>query len=294
VRMFFAGKGRAPCPAFLLLAAGAALSGCSILDPAGNRDNLLNRAANEGWRAEVTKSGRFDLFTQLRSLGPARSLVVYIEGDGRAFLTRDRASPDPTPLRPIGLRLALADPAPDILYLARPCQYSKLASKPPCNPRYWTTARLAPEVIAALSSAIDRTKKKLNAKFIELVGYSGGGAAAALVAARRPDVHRLVTVAANLDTDLWTRRLKVTAMKESLNPAEAARSIRHIPQMHLAGSDDDIVPASIGHSFLEAAKLPAGSHYRVIEGYSHTCCWHQGWRDRIGRIRAALQRTPGS
>jgi pimeloyl-ACP methyl ester carboxylesterase len=294
VRFLLARKGRALRPAFLFLSAVTLLPGCAIFDTGGNRDNLLNQAAKQEWRAEVIRTGHFDLFTLERLNIPGGPLTVYIEGDGRAFLTRQRVSPDPTPRRPVGLRLALDDPAPNVLYLARPCQYANLASKPPCNPRYWTSARLSPEVITALSAAIDKTKNMLKSQSIELVGYSGGGGAAALLAARRTDVGRLITIAANLDTDLWTRMLGVSPMNLSVNPTSAAHSIRHIPQMHLAGSDDAVVSPAIGRSFLKSANLPANRHFRIIDGFSHTCCWQRGWRDRISRIRAALAITPGS
>jgi hypothetical protein len=294
VRLNFARKGRALRPAFLILSGLVLLSGCSIFDPGGNRDNLLSQAAEQNWRSRIAKAEPFDLFTLARTVNSGDALTVYIEGDGRAFLTRTQASPDPTPQRPVGLRLALADPAPNVLYLARPCQYAKLASKPPCNPRYWTTARFSPEVIGALSGAIDSAKAALQFQSVELVGYSGGGGAAALVAARRSDVVRLITIAANLDTDLWTRSLAVSAMKLSRNPATIAAAIRHIPQMHLAGSDDDIVTPEIGLSFLKSANLSAAAHFKIIDGYSHTCCWHEDWRRRIERIRAALTVAPGS
>ena len=294
MRFKFARKGRALRPAFLFLTAAVLLSGCSILDPGGNRDNLLDLAAEQNWRSRIVKTGPFDLFTLMRTANSGATLTVYIEGDGRAFLTRRQVSPDPTPRRPVGLRLALADPAPNVLYLARPCQYAEIASRPPCNPRYWTTARFSPEVIGALSAAIDSAKAALQSKSVELVGYSGGGGAAALVASRRDDAGRLITIAANLDTDLWARSLGVSPMKLSRNPATIAAAIRHIPQLHLAGSDDEIVAPSIGRSFLKSAHLSAAAHFRIIDDYDHTCCWHEGWRRRIGRIRAALPVAPGS
>jgi hypothetical protein len=59
-------------------------------------------------------------------------------------------------------------------------------------------------VISASNQAVDALKQRYGAQEIVLVGYSGGGAVAALVAARRTDVVRLVTVAGNLDHLAWT------------------------------------------------------------------------------------------
>lgn len=80
---------------------------------------------------------------------------------------------------------------------------------------------------------------------IELIGYSGGGVLAALIAARRTDVRRIVTVAANLDLAVWTRTLGVDAMRNSLDPAREADRIEAIPQYHLAGASDEAVPPSV-------------------------------------------------
>ena len=126
------------------------------------------------------------------------------------------------------------------------------------------------------------------------MGYSGSGSAAVLVAAHRDDVERLVTIAANLDTELWTRTLGVSPMDLSVNPKLVARDIRNIPQMHLTGSDNDLVPPTIGRSFLKYAELPESGHLSIFQGHSHTCCWHRLWRSRIVGIRAALTRQPGS
>ena len=54
---------------------------------------------------------------------------IYIEGDGRAWLNKNRPSLDPTPKNSLALKLAEIDPAPNVIYLARPCQYSKLIKK---------------------------------------------------------------------------------------------------------------------------------------------------------------------
>ncbi len=146
-------------------------------------------------------TGGFTLYGLLR---PARSggagrLHVYIEGDGHAWENTRTPSSDPTPHSDVTLRLAAADPtACAVLYLARPCQYTRVLS-PACATRYWTDARFAPEVISATNAAIDRAKAQTGAQRVVLVGFSGGGAVAVLAATLRDDVAFLGTVAGNLD-----------------------------------------------------------------------------------------------
>ena len=54
-----------------------------------------------------------------------------------------------------------------------------------------------------------------------------------LLAARRSDVDKVVTVAANLDLAYWTRRDRLAPLVGSLDPAGVAGAMGTIPQVHL-------------------------------------------------------------
>ncbi|UTW10213.1 hypothetical protein [Marinobacterium rhizophilum] len=123
--------------------------------------------------------------------------------------------PSPAPIT--GLKLVLADPANNIIYLGSPCQYR---AGPNCASPYWLNKRFAPEVIQSYSLALDRLKQTCNAASLTLVGYSGGGAIATLLTAQRQDVDLLITVAGNLDPVYWTRHHQITPLRGSLNPAD--------------------------------------------------------------------------
>lgn len=215
-------------------------------------------------------------FTRFAS-GRGSHLVIYLEGDGRAWLGRDRLSPDPTPSDPYVLGLASRDQSSNVAYVARPCQYTPQGAEGACHPRYWSDARFAEEVVASVSGAIDTLKARANAQDVTLIGYSGGGTVAALIAARRDDIHNLVTIAAPLDLELWTKTLMLTPLTGSLDPVDAADKLGNLPQLHLFGADDDVVPPSIGRSFLN--QLPEGTpaNMHVVEGFDHYCCWQDQW-----------------
>ncbi|GAB7128667.1 alpha/beta hydrolase [Silvimonas sp. JCM 19000] len=256
----------------------------SVPDPTTRCASALALAQAQGWRAQHLHAGAFDLLT----LGPlptaaaspnvadSASLTIYLEGDGLAWLAPDVPSDDPTPLNPLALRLALAQPQGRAVWLARPCQYASAASAG-CPRRYWTDARYAPEVIAATDLAISQLKTLYAATQIELVGYSGGGAVAALVAARRNDVTRLVTVAANLDIARWAQLLGLSPLHDSLNPADFAAHLQTTPQWLYVGADDAVVPAAVAESY--AARFPVGQRpvISVQAGFDHDCCWVQSW-----------------
>jgi pimeloyl-ACP methyl ester carboxylesterase len=273
-----------------LAAAALALTGCATFDFAGNRNSLFDTAAEQSWRREFVASKPFTpLLTLWRQRDDVRGLpAVYIEGDGLAWLDRTTISADPTPLRPVALRLALADPNA-VLYIGRPCQYPDEAPTAKCDPRYWTSHRYAPEVVEALSTVIDRSKGSFGGD-IELIGYSGGGVLAALIAARRTDVARIVTVAANLDLAAWTRTLGVDPMTASLDPAREAERIGGIRQYHLVGALDKAVPPSVVRSYIE--KSPGPGERRIMEivpDYDHDCCWHRDWSRRLAAIRRSSE-----
>ena len=210
----------------------------------------------------------------------ARRVTVYIESDGAPWRFPDEPPVDPTPLTPMVLRMAIADPFSVVAYLGRPCQYLNAAELGKCDPELWMRGRFRDEAVAAMSSAVDRIKQSAGAADVNLVGYSGGGAMAALVAERRNDVSCLVTVAAPLDTRAWTDAIGVSSLNLSLNPADDADKLSHVRQTHFRGGRDKAVPATAARRFLDRAP-----HATVIdmENFDHRCCWEDAWKDLVRR-----------
>ena len=250
------------------------VSGCTHLSPESRRDIADKLVQNAGWQQSTLTTHYFSHQVYFPQLSQHESLVIYLEGDGFAWLSRYKASSDPTPLNPVGLRLAIADSRKNIAYLARPCQYLKSKR---CESRYWTTARFSEEVVTSSDEAISILKKQAGAKTITLIGYSGGGAIAAFVAARRNDVVSLVTIAGNLDHEKWTKWHSVSPLTDSLNPAEHWQALLDVPQHHFIGGKDEIVPPMITASFLNKFPANKSPSVIVIENNGHECCWSQQW-----------------
>lgn len=263
------------------------LAACApIPPPAERRAQADALAANPGWRAEVIAAGEFDLLAYMpQRIRPDPRLTVYIEGDGFAWVSRSMPSSDPTPREPLALRLALKQPSGNAVYLGRPCQYID-AERTACPERYWQEARFAPEVVAASSQAIDVLKKRFAATRLILVGYSGGAAVAALLAARRDDVEQLITVAGNLDHRAWTNHHRVAPLTDSLNPADETAKLQHVRQWHFLGGDDRVIPASLVMAFAERFPPAQRPAVTVIPGFTHQCCWEEDW-ERIWRTSIA-------
>ncbi|NHO68496.1 alpha/beta hydrolase [Aestuariicella hydrocarbonica] len=254
----------------------AAMTGCA---PTQHQlSERANRIAQpSGLTPSVVATEQFHVMTYARLDDPQQPLRVYLEGDGKAWISRTRISLNPTPHNPLALRLAALDQAPNVVYIARPCQYVALTTEHHCSPHYWSRARYSPAIVAAIDEVIsDYVSRSGAAAGIELVGYSGGGALAVLVALKRQDVMSLRTVAANLDTDLFTRLHQVTPLRESLNPADFAGALQHLPQRHYVGGEDTVIPASIAHSYWQAAGAHDCVQVRPLSGVTH----RDGWQDR--------------
>jgi hypothetical protein len=249
------------------------LGGCANDDLVQRTDDMARSA---GLQRVQVRTDSFLLTGYYRITRLDQPLTVYIEGDGFAWRSRSQPSLDPTPRKALGLALATVDPAPNLLYLARPCQFTPMSANPRCSADYWTGKRYAEEVVAAMNQAVGQYATRLPGQPLHLVGYSGGGAIAVLIAARRTDVTTLRTVAGNLDMDEVNRLHQVSAMPGSLNAIDFAPQVATVAQIHYSGSDDDVVPPIIARRY---ARATAGhcTQIRTVHGMSHESDWSAMW-----------------
>lgn len=278
---------------WLALGLCLAMASCALPPPEQRTQHARALAASHGWTGVRLPAGRFSvqafLAPQALSEEGHGVLTVYLEGDGLVALDRHTPSHDPTPVDPLALRLALADPQPNVAYLARPCQYRINVPRDPCDPRHWGSHRFAPEVVEATSQALDQIKARMGARALRLVGHSGGAALAALVTARRTDVVAWASVAGNLDTEAWVQALRLSPLHGSLNPRKVAGDLRHLPQVHLIGEADRVVPERVLGAFLQAmdgttVSLATDGRVVRVPHFDHVCCWARDWP----RLRALL------
>lgn len=261
------------------------LGGCAGLgdDP---RRHAATLAAGADLRHERIAAGPFALTAFVRITRPDQPLRVYIEGDGLAWLSRHRPSPDPTPRKATGLQLAAADHGPNVAYLARPCQLTPMTMNPACGPAYWTGKRFGETVLAAMNQAVSELALRTPGQPLEIVGYSGGGAIAVLLARRRQDVATIRTVAGNLDTGFVNGLHGVAPMPDSLNPLDVAPRMAALPQHHVAGADDRVVPPEVARRFVRAqcaAATPCRATVTIVPGMRHDGDWASAWPAMLAR-----------
>ena len=255
---------------------------------AGSVDYGSSAARSELRRTEVAGAGfAHVVFEAVRgdesNTNTRDPLFVYLEGDGRPWAA-DGASPtaNPDPVHAVAYELAESQPFGAVL-LGRPC-YHGHARDDGCDPELWTSRRYSEAVVASMTAALERIIAREALRPVVLVGYSGGGVLALLVADRVPDVHAVVTLAANLDLAGWTAYHGYEAIDGSLDPL-AARALPRGCEIHVAAADDHVVPPSLVQA--AAARRP-GSVFWIEPDADHACCWSSRWPTMFARIMREL------
>lgn len=267
------------CSLVLLICLLSLLVGCAKTSVKTRHSTAGQLAISANWVKLEIPTQKFVLSSYVPKKPQADdTLTIYIEGDGLAWIKRNKPSSDPSPINPIALKLALKHaPYGNAAYLARPCQYTSSTNYGPCRRSYWTNKRFSEEVVSSSNQAIEKLKHHFQAKKIVLVGYSGGGAIATLIAARRADVVELVTVAGNLDHKLWTHRHNISPLSGSLNPKDYAQNLKGVRQIHFVGMKDKIIPHHISSSFISGSRGTSEIRQEKIANADHQCCWVSNW-----------------
>jgi pimeloyl-ACP methyl ester carboxylesterase len=116
---------------------------------------------------------------------------------------------------------------------------------------------------------------------ITLIGFSGGGVLAMLLAERLKQTETVVTIAANLDISAWADHHGYTRLRGSLNPATQPALPPHIRQIHIAGGRDLQVPAHLSQS---TALRGPNAQFLIVPEFSHRCCWESHWPAVLTRL----------
>ncbi len=190
---------------------------------------------------------------------------IYIEGDGYAFNFAGQPTTNPTPHGTFLRKIAFNDPNPNVVYLARPCQF---VDDKWCNQKDWTTGRFAPEIITSTTQAI---KTLSNKQPIILIGYSGGALLSGLVIDQNSKlpVKKGITLAGVLNHKKWTEDLNLPPLKDSMD----LEKLPTIPQLHLIGDKDKTVSYKLTESLVDKENLiiiPDASHDSGYKGYYQT------------------------
>lgn len=264
--------------AFLSAVVITSLSACAT------PNELFDRRAKElGFAVEVVQGTGFRQ-SVYRSPGKADSglLHVYLEGDASPRVASRYSPPDPTPHRPVMLGLMALDPAPSVL-LGRPCQHG---AENPCDASIWTVGRYGEDVVASLVAVLEKERAASGAAGVVLIGHSGGGALAMLMAERVPETRAVITLAGNLDTARWADHHGYTPLSQSLDPALQPPLSASVIQIHLLAGGDRRVPPALTQASIQR-QPNAITH--LYPDFDHGCCWATIWPAVLGEVASALE-----
>ncbi len=233
-----------------------------------------------GFSFELLKTASYQHKIYLSgNLTQSKTLHVYLDGDGTPWEKKRWISADPTARNPLILGLMKQDDIPSIL-LGRPCYYG-LNESAGCANKLWTSHRYSREVVASMVQALNNWLENHQFNQVVLIGYSGGGSLAVLMADKINHIKAVVTVAANLDVKAWSEFHGYSTLKESLNPIEQGALNSKIKQIHFAGKDDQVVPAFVIKNYMKSQK---NVNYYELENQDHTCCWETQWQNILDRF----------
>jgi pimeloyl-ACP methyl ester carboxylesterase len=264
--------------ALLLLA--LFLAGCT-----SNATRIEELAAALGMTRSVVFASGFRSPIFMRGApGPQHAtLAIFIEGDGVPWEGGRQPSLDPATRDPLALKLLAQTPV-SAAYVARPCYHDMSGGR--CTPERWTMERYSDEIVSSMTDVVRTTTLQAKARSVVLVGYSGGGVLAVLIAERLDNVAAVITVGANLDTDAWTRHHDYLPLSGSLNPALSAAEHRW-PETHLYGARDQKVPPATAEAYF---KRYPGAQRRIVDANDHVCCWVEQWPQLWREITAVAAR----
>ena len=262
--------------AMLLLA--LFLAGCT-----SNATRIEELAGALGMTRSVVVTGGFrsPIFMRGASGPQHATLAIFIEGDGVPWEGGRQPSLDPATRDPIALKLLAQTPV-SAAYVARPCYHDTSGER--CTPERWTMERYSEEIVSSMTDAVRTTALQANTRSLVLVGYSGGGVLAVLIAERLDNVSAVITVGANLDTDAWTGHHDYLPLSGSLNPAASAAEHRW-PETHLYGARDQNVPPATTEAYF---KRYPGAQRRIVDSNDHVCCWVEQWPQLWREITAVV------
>ncbi len=250
-------------PFFLSQIIGCALPAYNVLEEAGAD-------------YDVVSTGYFKHLVSIRHDDHKNGVVVvYIEGDGLPWVSRTRVSYEPTADNPLLLNWFVGVEMPS-MYLGRPCYFD--LNDEHCSAYWYTHGRYSNDVVDSMVRAVENV---LPERPLILVGHSGGGTIAMLIAERLDYVKAVVTIAGNLQVQEWIAHHKYSALKGSLDPSEGAVLDDGVSQMHFYSTDDEVIKSEWITSFAAGQPHAKVTEFPVV---GHSVGWNAYRSDIMGYL----------
>jgi len=150
--------------------------------------------------------------------------------------------------------------------ISRPCYFGDDSAS--CHPGLWANARYSAEVVNSLASVIRSLHARHVNSDIRIVGYSGGGVLAVLLAEKLLEVVEVVTYASPLGINKWAHLHGFSKLDKSINPLDV--QLRpSLKQRHFIGKKDRNVPYEINKELYRRQ----GVEPIIVDGFTHDSNW---------------------
>ncbi len=131
----------------------------------------------------------------------------------------------------------------------------------------------------------------LGASGVVLLGYSGGGALAMLMAERLPETRAVVTLAGNLAVEAWVAHHGYLPLTASLDPAQRPPLDPALVQLHAVGGRDRRVPPALTRDVIARQ---SGARTLFFPEQDHACCWASVWPSILTELERSLEERASS
>jgi hypothetical protein len=248
------------------------LTSCSQIS-SDKRNKLIQELNSNQFNSKIYSTKFFNIFS-LQKISNNQKLIIYVEGDGLAWIDMFTKSSDPTPGDPLAFKLALIDHNENVIYLARPCQYEWSVN---CNQDTWTSAQYSSTVLNSYKEIINSLSR--NYKEIHLVGYSGGaGIVMYLGSLGNKNIKSIRTIAGNINHNQLTKILNISKLKKSINFDIIEKKNTSIPQLHYYGLKDKVVPNELQIFYKKRNINNNCINIQSVSDVSHNNGWLEYWK----------------
>jgi hypothetical protein len=258
---------------FIIIFVILALNSCSSIS-VEYRSNYLNNINNNEFK-NFFYQNYIDIYS-LQRITNQNEVIVYIEGDGLSWIDRFTPSSDPTPVDPLTFKLAKLDQSPNVIYLARPCQY---VISNECRKEIWTKLQYSKVILGLYEQILEEIA--LRHSEVHLIGYSGGSVIAMYLASLDNEkVKSVRTIAGNINPNEFTKLLNLSSYQNSINLDLIDDKIKDISQTHYYGKKDKVIPKEIYSNYHD--QYFNNSCIKITEvNASHTRGWEEFWIDNF-------------
>ena len=243
------------------------------------RVNLINNENDGSFKKVIYDKGFIDIFS-LQKIENRQEVIVYIEGDGLSWIDRFTPSSDPTPVDPLTFKLAKLDQNPNVIYLARSCQYIRNNE---CRKEIWTKLQYSKPIIGLYEEILEEIAQRHSK--VHLIGYSGGSVIAMhLASLDKKKVKSVRTIAGNINPNEFTKLLNLSSYQTSINLDLIDDKIKDISQTHFYGNKDKVIPKEIYSNYQD--QYLNNSCVKITKANaSHIKGWQKFWKNNYNLLQ---------